>query len=126
MVPPPVPVRRLAALLLLLPDGDGLANRDEAAWRTDPRNADTDGDTIPASQTAAPVQIDQVFTHCPKAFVRSDLWNPDRFLDSSTLPSPGEIHRSLNPAFDAEEYDAERAEWVKVLRDRGGEYRVAP
>lgn len=56
------------------------------------------------------VQIDQVFTHCPKAFIRSDLWNPGRFLDSSALPSPGAIHRSLNPTFDAEAYDAERAE----------------
>lgn len=28
------------------PDGDGLTNRDEAAWGTDPTNADTDGDGI--------------------------------------------------------------------------------
>ena len=56
------------------------------------------------------MQIDQVFTHCPKAFIRSGLWDPDRFVDSSALPTPGEIHRSLNPAFDAEEYDKERAE----------------
>jgi hypothetical protein len=50
-----------------------------------------------------------VFTHCPKAFIRSDLWNPDTFADSSDLPSPGAIHRSLNPEFDAEGYDTERA-----------------
>jgi uncharacterized protein len=56
------------------------------------------------------VEIDQVFTHCPKAFIRSELWNPETFLDSGDLPSPGAIHRSLNPAFDAESYDRERAE----------------
>jgi len=56
------------------------------------------------------VHVDQVFTHCPKAFIRSDLWNPDGFAASGELPSPGEIHRSLNPLFDAENYDAERAE----------------
>jgi PPOX class probable FMN-dependent enzyme len=55
------------------------------------------------------VEIDQVFTHCPKAFIRSDLWNPGTFADSSDLPSPGAIHRSLNPEFDAEGYDTERA-----------------
>ena len=55
------------------------------------------------------VEIDQVFTHCPKAFIRSDLWNPDTFADGSDLPSPGAIHRSLNPEFDAEGYDTERA-----------------
>jgi uncharacterized protein len=56
------------------------------------------------------VEVDQVFTHCPKAFIRSELWSPETFADSSDLPSPGAIHRSLNPAFDAESYDAERAE----------------
>jgi len=56
------------------------------------------------------IQIDEVFTHCPKAFIRSELWNAQRFRDSSELPSPGAIHRSLDPGFDAESYDAERAE----------------
>ena len=56
------------------------------------------------------VEIDQVFTHCPKAFIRSDLWNPDAYRGASELPTPGEIHRSLQPGFDAETYDSERAE----------------
>jgi uncharacterized protein len=56
------------------------------------------------------VDVEQVFTHCSKAFIRSQLWDPDRFVDRDELPSPGEIHRSLNPSFDAERYDAERAE----------------
>jgi hypothetical protein len=42
--------------------------------------------------------------------IRSDLWNPETFVDASALPTPGEIHRSLNRAFDAETYDSERAE----------------
>ena len=41
-----------------------------------------------------------------QAFIRSDLWNPETFVDASALPTPGEIHRSLNPAFDAETYDS--------------------
>jgi PPOX class probable FMN-dependent enzyme len=56
------------------------------------------------------VEIEEVFTHCPKAFIRSALWDPERFVSRDELPSSGEIHRSLNPAFDAERYDAERAE----------------
>jgi uncharacterized protein len=63
-----------------------------------------------APKLALLVEIDQVFTHCPKAFIRSELWNPETFSDSGDLPSPGAIHRSLNPAFDAESYDRERAE----------------
>ena len=56
------------------------------------------------------IAVDEVFTHCSKAFIRSQLWDPQRFVDRSELPSSGEIHRSLNPEFDAERYDEERAE----------------
>lgn len=56
------------------------------------------------------VDIDEVFTHCSKAFIRSQLWDPGRYRARAELPSSGEVHRSLNPAFDAESYDAERAE----------------
>lgn len=55
------------------------------------------------------VDIDEVFTHCSKAFIRSQLWDPGRYRAREELPSSGEVHRSLNPAFDAESYDAERA-----------------
>lgn len=44
------------------------------------------------------------------AFLRSHLWAPERFVDRSELPSAGEIHRSLDPSFDAEAYDAARVE----------------
>jgi PPOX class probable FMN-dependent enzyme len=56
------------------------------------------------------IEVDEVFTHCSKAFVRSDLWNPDRHAHRDELPSQGEILRSLNPVIDAEQYDIERAE----------------
>jgi uncharacterized protein len=57
------------------------------------------------------VSIEEAYTQCPKALIRSDLWNPDRHIDRSELPSSGEILRSLNdPSFDADQYDRERAE----------------
>ena len=56
------------------------------------------------------IEVDEVFTHCSKAFLRARVWDPDTFVDRSELPSSGEVHRSLNPDFDAERYDAERAE----------------
>lgn len=55
------------------------------------------------------VEIDQVFTHCSKAFLRAALWDPSRYVDRSELPSSGEIHRARDPSFDAEAYDRERA-----------------
>ena len=56
------------------------------------------------------VDVDEVFTHCSKAFLRSELWDPSRYVERSELPSSGEIHRRRDPSFDAEAYDAERAE----------------
>jgi hypothetical protein len=56
------------------------------------------------------VSIEEAYTQCSKALIRSDLWNPDRHIERSDLPSSGEILRSLNdPEFDAAEYDRERA-----------------
>ena len=56
------------------------------------------------------IEIDEVFTHCSKAFLRSQLWDPARHIDRSELPSSGEILRSLNSSVDAETYDTERAD----------------
>jgi PPOX class probable FMN-dependent enzyme len=56
------------------------------------------------------IEIEQAYTHCPKAFLRASLWNPERYIAREELPSSGEIMRSLHPEFDAKSYDAERAE----------------
>jgi PPOX class probable FMN-dependent enzyme len=56
------------------------------------------------------VEIDEVFTHCSKAFLRAQLWDPTRYVDRGELPSGGTILQSLDPTIDGDEYDAERAE----------------
>jgi PPOX class probable FMN-dependent enzyme len=57
------------------------------------------------------IEIDEAYTQCPKALIRSDLWNPEHHIDRAELPSSGKIMRSLtDPDFDAEEYDRARAE----------------
>ncbi|MDE3134202.1 MAG: pyridoxamine 5'-phosphate oxidase family protein [Acidobacteriota bacterium] len=57
------------------------------------------------------VSIEEAYTQCSKALIRSDLWNPERHVERSELPSSGAILRSLSsPDFDAEAYDRERAE----------------
>jgi PPOX class probable FMN-dependent enzyme len=56
------------------------------------------------------IEIDEAFTHCSKAFLRAQLWDPARYLPRDELPSPGELMRSVNPEVQAETYDAERAE----------------
>ena len=56
------------------------------------------------------VTIDEAFTHCPKAIIRSDLWDPGRHVDRSELPSSGAILREVADAgLDVEAYNRERA-----------------
>lgn len=57
------------------------------------------------------VDIEEAYTQCSKAFLRSHLWSLSNFVERSSLPTNGEILRSIQGAsFDAEAYDAARAE----------------
>ena len=48
------------------------------------------------------VTIEEAYTQCSKAFIRSDIWNPEKHIERSELPSSGAILRSLStPEFDA-------------------------
>jgi PPOX class probable FMN-dependent enzyme len=54
------------------------------------------------------VTIEEAYSHCPKAMIRSELWNPERHITRSELPSQGEVVRSVHADFDADTYDRER------------------
>jgi PPOX class probable FMN-dependent enzyme len=56
------------------------------------------------------VSIEEAYTQCAKALIRSDLWNPDKHIERSELPSSGEILREIkrDPSFDADKYNRER------------------
>lgn len=58
------------------------------------------------------VSIDLAYTQCSKAFLRSDLWNPEAYVERSCFATNGKILRAVreDPLFDAEEYDRARAE----------------
>jgi uncharacterized protein len=40
---------------------------------------------------ATVVRAEEVYTHCPKAFVRSKLWDPATWPDPATLPTSAEV-----------------------------------
>jgi uncharacterized protein len=53
------------------------------------------------------IEVEEAYTQCPKALLRSDLWNPEKHVDKAELPSTGEIFRVIHGGeFDAEGYDA--------------------
>ena len=100
------------ALLFLIPGvGDSFRVNGRATLTTDPEllaASEVDGKT---PKLGILVAIDEAYTQCSKALIRSDLWTPERHIAREELPSSGEILRAVaDPEFDAEKYDRERAE----------------
>jgi uncharacterized protein len=58
------------------------------------------------------VAIHEAYTQCPKAFKRSDLWNPELFRSADEFATGGEILRAVRAEadFDAASYDTARAD----------------
>jgi PPOX class probable FMN-dependent enzyme len=57
------------------------------------------------------VSVEEAYTQCSKAIIRSDLWNPERHVDRTELPSSGEILKAVSdPELDTDQYERERAE----------------
>jgi hypothetical protein len=56
-------------------------------------------------KTAIVVEAEEVYTHCPKAFVRSKLWDPSTWPDPADLPSSAEVSlaHQRNPALTLEQ-----------------------
>lgn len=55
------------------------------------------------------VDIDEAYTQCSKAFLRSQLWDPTRFIARDAMPTNGELMKSVvGDELDAADYDAKR------------------
>ena len=64
-----------------------------------------------APQLGIVVEIEEAYTQCPKALLRSELWNSERHVDRSELPSSGAILRAVaDPELDVKDYEEARAE----------------
>ena len=99
------------ALLFLIPGvGDTFRVNGRAIITDDPELLEPCAVNGRVPKLGLLISVEQAYTHCPKAIIRSDLWNPERRIERSQLPSSGEILRSLtDPSFDAEGYDRDRA-----------------
>ncbi|MEZ5262690.1 MAG: pyridoxamine 5'-phosphate oxidase family protein [Acidimicrobiales bacterium] len=63
------------------------------------------GDKVPTCVIV--ISVDTVYTQCPKALVRSKLWDPATQVPRSSLPSMGQILQGISDgAFDGAGYDA--------------------
>ncbi|NSY17950.1 pyridoxamine 5'-phosphate oxidase family protein [Neorhizobium sp. AL 9.2.2] len=56
------------------------------------------------------IAIGEVYFQCARALMRSELWNPARFVDPRTLPTPGTLLKAAKADFDKETYDRDWAD----------------
>ena len=97
------------ALLFLVPGiGETLRVNGTAEISVDPELLArfTIGDKPPRSMLV--IHIESVFFQCSRALIRSELWNPDRHVLRSALPSTGAMLAAVtHDRIDAETYDRE-------------------
>jgi PPOX class probable FMN-dependent enzyme len=51
------------------------------------------------------ITIDEIYSQCARALIRSDLWNPAKFADLKTLPTIGDMMKEIKEGFDGAAYD---------------------
>jgi uncharacterized protein len=83
---------RRAGLIFLIPGRDTtLRVNGRAGVTAEPDLLDRLTPVGKPPRTAIVVEAEEVYTHCPKAFVRSKLWNPDSWPDPAELPTSAEV-----------------------------------
>jgi PPOX class probable FMN-dependent enzyme len=100
------------ALLFLVPGvGETFRVNGSAALIDDPELLEPSavGGSVP--KLGILVTVEEAYTQCSKALVRSDLWNGEKHVDPKTMPSTGEMLKAVSdPTLDVDEYERARAE----------------
>lgn len=86
---------RVALLFLIPGSGTTLRVNGRAAISADPALLASFAVDGHAPRTAVIVTVEAAYFQCARAIVRSQLWDPDRHVDPSTLPTPGDILAAL-------------------------------
>lgn len=109
---------RIALLFLIPGSGNTLRVNGRAKVSVDPEllaSFEMDGK---APRTVIVMIVEEVYFQCARAIIRSDLWNPDKRVESKLLPTPGQILAEMSEKrIGGEEYDrawperAQRSLW---------------
>ncbi len=96
------------ALLFLIPGiGETLRVNGRASISVDPALLERFPAQGKLPRSVIVVHAERVYFQCPKALVRSELWNPDRRIPRNALPSTGTILADITRgAIDGQTYDA--------------------
>ena len=86
---------RVGLLFLLPGSGSTLRVNGRAVLRTDPELLQSFVMEDKAPRSVVVIHVEAVYFQCARALVRSDLWNPEKFVDASSLPTSGQILAAL-------------------------------
>jgi PPOX class probable FMN-dependent enzyme len=97
------------ALLFLIPGlGETLRVNGRAEISVDPDLLDRYAMDGNKPRSVLIVHVETVFFQCSRALIRSQLWNPERHVPRSALPSTGAILEAVSEAaIDGADYDRE-------------------
>ena len=102
------------ALLFLIPGiGRTLCINGRAVIDADPELCASFTMEAKAPRSVIVITAERVYTQCPKALIRSRLWDPSRHIEEAALPSTGAMMQALQAGFDAETYDRDYPQRLK-------------
>lgn len=97
---------RIGLLFVIPGRNETLRVNGRATLTTDPELLEL----VPLRERVPPLAIgvdaEEVFTHCGKAFIRSELWDPETWPGRDALPSPAEVLRAHTGTATVEETQA--------------------
>jgi hypothetical protein len=102
-----------AGLIFLIPGRDTTLRVNGPACVTDDAALLADLNAVgKPPRTAIVVEAEEAYAHCPKAFVRAQLWDPATWLEPADLPSPAEVSlaHARNPDLTLEEVERQQRE----------------
>lgn len=106
-----------AGLIFLIPGRDQtLRVNGRACVTADPAVLDRLSPVGKPPRSAIVVRAEEVYAHCPKAFVRSRLWEPGTWPAAAEQPSPAEVsHAHLrDPALTVADVERQQAESLRT------------
>lgn len=103
-------------LLVIVPGmGETLRINGKALITDDARLLEQSAVDGRAPKVGLVIKIEEAFLHCPKAFVRSQLWNPNRHIDRKILPTYPKMLLDHVNGLTEEENDRQS----KIMDERG-------
>ena len=87
---------RVALLFLLPGSGSTLRINGRAHLSVEPELLESFAVDGKSPRSVIVIEVETIYFQCARAIIRSELWNPDRFIDPATLPTPGQILATLS------------------------------